>query len=366
VEADRLSGTAGDVTLPPETAQEGPVMDHRPLGRTGMSVSHLTLGAMMLGAMGNPDRGDCVRIVTRALDAGITSINTADGYSGGQSEEILGEALTGGRRGDVVLSVKTGRKVEGIPNSGGGSRRWFTQAVEGSLRRLRTDYIDVYELGVPDPETDLDETLSAFTDLVAAGKIRSFGTSKMPPSQIEQARAVSERRGLGVFRTEEAPYSILNRVLEYDLLPTCQRLGVGVLAFGPLAGGWLSGRYRRGQAVGPSGPRSHGPQMDATAPANAAKLAAADALGALADDSDLTLVQLATAWAAQHPAVSSVIIGPRTMEQLEGSLAADGVELSTEVLDRIDAIVPPGLTVDIADTMWVHGTRALDTAQRRR
>ncbi len=341
-------------------------MEYRALGRTGISVSHLTLGAMMLGAMGNPDREECVRIVHRALEAGITSINTADGYSAGQSEEIIGAALSGSRRTDVVLSVKTGRKVDGIPNSGGGSRRWFTHAIEGSLRRLRTDYIDVYELGVPDPETDLDETLGALTDLVTAGKIRSFGTSKMPPSQIAEARALAERRGHGVFRTEEAPYSIINRVLEYDLLPVCQRLGVGVLAFGALAGGWLSGRYRAGQEVTLSGPRSQRPEMDAAAPANAAKFAAADALGALADDSGLTLVQLATAWAARHPAVSSVVIGPRTMRQLEGSLAADGIELSGDVLDRVDAIVQSAVTLDVADTMWVHGTRALDATQRRR
>ena len=341
-------------------------MEYRTLGGTGMSVSHLTLGAMMFGAFGNTDVQDCVRIVHRALDAGVTSINTADGYSGGESEHVLGEALADGRRADVVLSVKTGRKVEGVPNSGGGSRRWLTQAVEGSLRRLRTDYLDVYELGVPDPDTDLDETLAAMTDLVAAGKIRAFGTSKLPPSLHERARAVSERRGHGVFRTEEAPYSILNRAVEYDLLPTCQHLGVGVLAFGPLAGGWLSGRYRTGGAVTTSGPRSHGAHMNATSPANAAKLTAADALGALADDTGLTLVQLATAWAAEHPAVSSVVIGPRTMDQLEGSLAADGVRLSTEVLDRVDAVAAPGSTVDIADTMWVHGTRALDAPNRRR
>jgi len=341
-------------------------MEYRALGRTGITVSQFTLGAMMFGAMGNQDHQDCVRIVHRALDAGITTINTADGYSAGQSEEILGQALTGGRRDEVVLTVKFGVKLDGNPNHGGGSRRWITQAIEGSLRRLQTSHIDIYELGAPDPDTDLDETLDALTGLVAAGKIRSFGTSKMPPSQISEARALSERRGHGVFRTEEAPYSILNRVLEYDLLPTCARLGVGVLAFGPLAGGWLSGRYRTGQPVAASGPRSHRPQMDAEAPGNAAKLAAADALGALADDSDLTLVQLATAWAAAHPAVSSVLIGPRTIEQLEGYLAADGVELSGEVLDRIDEIVPPGVTIDVADTMWAYGTRALDAAQRRR
>ena len=341
-------------------------MQHRALGRTGITVSHLTLGAMMFGAMGHTDREECVRIVHRALDAGITSINTADGYSAGQSEEILGDALAGVRRAEVVLTVKFGVKLDGNPNHGGGSRRWITQAVEGSLQRLQTDHIDVYELGAPDPGTDLDETLDALTDLVTAGKIRSFGTSKMPPSQIAVARDLAERRGHGRFRTEEAPYSILNRVVEYDLLPTCRQLGVGVFAFSPLAGGWLSGRYRSGQEVTTSGPRSHRPSMDATAPANAAKLAAADALGALADDNDLTLVQLATAWAARHPAVSSVVIGPRTAQQLDGYLAAADVDLSTDVLDRIDTIVQPGVTVDVADTLWAHGTRALDPTQRRR
>ena len=342
-------------------------MEYRPLGLTGVTVSQLTLGAMMFGVMGNRDHEACVRIVHRALDAGITTLNTADGYSSGESEEILGAALAD-RRDDVVLTVKTGLKIDGQPNRGGGSRRWLTQAIEGSLRRLRTDWIDVYELGVPDPETDIDETLSALTDLTVAGKIRSFGTSKMPPSQIAEARAIAELRGHGVFRTEEAPYSILNRAVEYDLLPTCRRLGIGVLAFGPLAGGWLSGRYRKGPDVGAprSSLRAGGARMDAAAPDNAAKLAAADALGALADEAGLTLPQLATAFVARHPAVSSVLIGPRTIEQLEGSLAADGVELTDDLLDRIDVIVPPGTTVNISDAMWEHGTRSLDAAQRRR
>jgi aryl-alcohol dehydrogenase-like predicted oxidoreductase len=343
-------------------------MEYRPLGLSGITVSHLTLGAMMFGSMGNTDREACVRIVHRALDAGITAVNTADGYSAGQSEETLGVALTEGRRDDVVITVKTGLVLDGNPNHGGGSRRWLTQAIEGSLRRLRTDYLDVYELGVPDPLTDIDETLSAMTDLVAAGKIRAFGTSKMPPSQLERARAVSERRGYGVTRVEEAPYSMLNRAIEYDLLPTCHRLGIGVLAFGPLAGGWLSGRYRVGVDVAASSSslRSRGGRMDATSPANAAKLAAAEALGALASDAGLTLPQLATAFASRHPAVSTVVIGPRTSEQLEDSLTADGVELSDDVLDRIDEIVPPGTTVNVADAMWEHGTRALEVANRRR
>jgi aryl-alcohol dehydrogenase-like predicted oxidoreductase len=343
-------------------------MEYRPLGRSGITVSHLTLGAMMFGALGNSDHQQCVRMVHRALEAGITTVNTADGYSAGESEEILGEALAGGRRDEVVLTVKFGVRLDGNPNHGGGSRRWITQAVEGSLRRLRTDRIDVYELGAPDPETDVDETLGALTDLVGTGKIRSFGTSKMPPSQIGEARALAERRGHGVFRTEEAPYSILNRVVEYDLLPTCRRLGIGVLAFGPLAGGWLSGRYRKGSGGAEAGSSvsTRGARVDPAAPVNAAKLAATEALGVLADEAGLTLPQLATAFVARHPAVSTVLIGPRTMEQLEGSLAADGVELSDGVLDRIDKIVPPGSSINIADAMWVHGTRALDPAQRRR
>lgn len=342
-------------------------MEYRPLGLTGITVSHLTLGAMMFGALGNPDRDDCVRIVHRALDAGITTINTADGYSGGQSEEIIGEALADGRRDEVVLTVKTGVSLDGDPNHGGGSRRFLMQAVEGSLHRLRTDRIDVYELGVPDPNTDIDETLGALTDLVAAGKVRSFGTSKMPPSRMAEARAVAERRGHGLFRVAEEPYSILNRAVEYDLLPTCRRLGVGVLAFGALGGGWLSGRYRKGRDAGrPGSVIRGGGRMDADAPQNVAKLEAADALAALADEAGLTLPQLATAFVARHPAVSTVVIGPRTMEQLEGSLAADGVELSEDVLDRIDAVVPPGVTLSVADAMWAVGTRDLDPAQRRR
>ncbi|MGH3472064.1 MAG: aldo/keto reductase, partial [Nocardioidaceae bacterium] len=231
---------------------------------------------------------------------------------------------------------------------------------------LRTDYIDVYELGVPDPDTDIDETLGALSDLAADGKIRTFGTSKLPPSQIADARSISERRGHGVFRTEEAPYSVLNRVVEYDLLPTCQRLGVGVLAFGPLAGGWLSGRYRTGTPTTTDSPRSQRPQMDATDPANAAKLAAADALAVVASDAGLTLPQLATAWAGHHPAVSTVVIGPRTIDQLEGSLAADGTHLPDDILDRVDEIVPSGVTLDITDAMWAHGTRALTATHRRR
>jgi aryl-alcohol dehydrogenase-like predicted oxidoreductase len=346
-------------------------MDYRPLGRTGVSVSQMCLGAMMFGAFGNPDHDDAVQIIHKALDAGINFIDTADGYSAGESEQILGKALVGGRRESVVLAVKFGVPFgSNDPNHRGASRRWITEAVEGSLRRLQTDWIDLYQVGVPDPNTDIDETLGALSDLVHAGKIRYFGASKVPASQIVEAQWTAERRDHGRFRTEQPPYSLLTRAIEYDVLPTCQRHGMGVMAYSPLAGGWLSGRYRKGQQV--SGPGSAARVQrfpgayNAANPANAAKLAAADALGALADEAGLTLIQMAVAFVIRHPAVTSAIIGPRTMEHLDGYLAADGIKLSTDVLDRIDEIVPPGVTINVADNMWNIGTTALDAAYRRR
>jgi aryl-alcohol dehydrogenase-like predicted oxidoreductase len=346
-------------------------MEYRPLGRTGISVSQLCLGAMMFGAFGNRDHDDAVKIIHRALDAGINFIDTADGYSAGESEEILGEALAGGRRDSVVLAVKFGVPfADEDPNHRGASRRWITEAVEGSLRRLQTDWIDLYQVGVPDRNTDIDETLGALSDLVHAGKIRYCGTSKVPASEIVEAQWTAERRGHLRFRTEQPPYSLLTRAIEYDLLPTCLRHGMGVMAYSPLAGGWLSGRYRKGRDVSGPGSSARAQRFpgayDAANPANAAKLDAADALGALADEAGLTLIQMAVAFAIRHPAVTSAIIGPRTMEHLDGYLAADGIELSTDVLDRIDEIVPPGVTINVDDNMWNVGTRTLGTAFRRR
>jgi aryl-alcohol dehydrogenase-like predicted oxidoreductase len=345
-------------------------MEYRPLGRTGVSVSPMCLGAMMFGAFGNSDHDDAVRIIRTALDAGINFIDTADGYSAGESEQIVGQALAGGRRESVVLAVKFGPPFDEDPNHRGASRRWITEGVEGSLRRLQTDWIDLYQVGVPDPDTDIDETLGALTDLVRAGKIRSFGASKVPAAEIVEAQWVADRRGHGRFRTEQPPYSLLTRVIEYDVLPTCQRHGMGVMAYSPLAGGWLSGRYRKGQEVtGPASAfrsRRLPGRYDVSDPANAAKLDAADALGALADEAGLTLVQLAVAFVTRHPAVTSAIIGPRTMEHLDGYLAADGINLPDDVLNRIDEIVPPGATINIADNMWDIGTTALTAAARRR
>lgn len=273
-----------------------------------------------------------------------------------------------GRTG-VVLAVKFGVPLDAEPNHGGASRRWITQAVEASLRRLKTQWIDLYQVGVPDPDTDIDETLGALTDLVRAGKIRSFGASKVPASRIVEAQWAAERGGHGRFRTEQPPYSMLTRAVEYDLLPTGRRHGMGVLAYSPLAGGWLSGKYRKDRQVGGPGSAARARRAglyDPAHPANAAKLEAADALGALADEAGLTLVQLAVAFVTRHPAVTSAIIGPRTMDHLEGYLAADGVHLSDELLDRVDRIVPPAVTVNSADNMWDLGTRALDASSRRR
>jgi aryl-alcohol dehydrogenase-like predicted oxidoreductase len=343
-------------------------MEYRPLGRTGVSVSQLCIGAMMFGAFGNPDHDDSVRIIHRALDAGINFIDTADAYSRGESEEIVGKALAGGRRDNVVLATKVGLPFDEDPNHRGMSRRWITEAVEGSLRRLRTDWIDLYQIHRLDPTTDIDETLGALSDLVHAGKIRAFGASTVPASEIVEAQWTAERRGRERFRTEQPPYSLLTRAIEYDVLPTCLRYGMGVLVYSPLAGGWLSGKYRKGHEISGPGSAARAQRFpgvyDSTNPANAAKLDAADALGALADEAGISLVQMAIAFVTRHPAVTSAIIGPRTMEHLESYLAAADTELSSDLLDRIDEIVPPGHTINVADNMWKTST--LDVVFRRR
>ena len=345
-------------------------MEYRPLGRSGVSVSQLCLGAMMFGRFGNPDHEDSIKIIHRALDAGINFIDTADVYSGGESEQIVGQALAGGRRENVVLATKVGLPFGEDPNQRGTSRRWIMAAVEGSLRRLGTDWIDLYQVHRLDPATDLDETLGALSDLVHAGKIRAFGASNVAGSEIVEAQWTAERRGRERFRTDQPPYSLLTRAIEYDVLPSCLRYGMGVLTYSPLAGGWLSGRYRKGQQVSGPGSAARAQRFpgvyESTNPANAAKLDAADALGALADEAGMTLIQMAIAFVTRHPAVTSAIIGPRTMEHLESYLAADGTDLSSDLLDRIDEIVPPGGTVNVADNMWGTGTSALDAAFRRR
>jgi aryl-alcohol dehydrogenase-like predicted oxidoreductase len=340
-------------------------MDQRTLGGTGVHVSPLCLGAMMLGAWGETDHEAAVRIVHRALDAGINFIDTADVYSRGESEEIVGKALTGGRREHVVLATKFHGTMGEDPNQAGNSRRWIFQEVEASLRRLRTDWIDLYQVHRWDPWTDHEETLGALSDLVAQGKLRYIGSSTYPAAQIVKAQWVARENSLQRFVCEQPPYSILARGIEQDVLPTCREFGIGVIPWSPLAGGWLSGRWRKGAADLTSRRAALIPQRyDLSLPANQAKLEAADALGQLAEESGISLIHIALAFVIRHPAVTAAIIGPRTLEQLESQLGAVDVQLDDALLDRIDEIVAPGRTINPTDAGWTNP--ALDAAARRR
>jgi len=341
-------------------------VEYRFFGRTGVKVSPLCLGAMMFGAWGNPDHDESIKIIHRALDAGINFIDTADVYSRGESEEIVGKALAGGRRDNVFLATKVHGTMGDDPNEFGNSRRWIIREVENSLKRLNTDWIDLYQIHRPELEsTDLDETLGALTDLVRAGKVRYIGSSTFPPSQLVEAQWVAERRGRERFVCEQPPYSILVRGVENDVLPTCLRHGIAVIPWSPLASGWLSGRYRKDAPV----PHSHRAERiparyDMSLPGNQAKLEAADALARLADESGMSLIEMALAFVIEHPAVTAAIIGPRTMEQLESQLPAADRKLSDEVLDRIDEIVPPGVTLNPPDNGYQNP--AFAAAARRR
>lgn len=340
-------------------------MEHRVLGRTGVRVSPLCLGAMMFGEWGNPDHGDSIRVVHRALDAGINFVDTADVYSGGESELIVGKALRG-RRDDVVLATKVHGAMGDDPNRQGNSRRWITKAVDESLRRLGTDWIDLYQVHRPEAETDVDETLGALTDLVRAGKIRMFGSSTFPAWQIVEAQWAAERRGRERFVCEQPPYSMLVRAVERDVLPVCERYGMGVIPWSPLAGGWLSGRYRKGQEPPRSTRAGRIPRrFDLSLPENQRKLEAADALARLAEEAGLSLIHMALAFVIHHPAVTAAIIGPRTIEQLESQLGAVGATLDGELLDRIDAIVPPGSVFNPVDLGYTSPPLE-DAALRRR
>ncbi len=312
---------------------------------------------MMFGAWGEPEHDKSIAIIHAALDAGINFIDTADVYSQGESEVIVGKALAGGRRGDVIIATKFHGQMGvplgapgGDPNMQGNSRRWIVREVENSLRRLDTDWIDLYQVHRPDADTDIEETLSALTDLQRQGKIRAFGSSTFPAHQMVQAQWVSERRNLGRFVTEQPPYSLLVRGIEADVLPVAQDYGMGVLPWSPLAGGWLSGGYRKDKDLPESkrGNRMPG-RFDMSNPDVQRKLDAADALGKLADDAGLSLIHVALAFVMQHPGVTAPIIGPRTMAHLQSQIGAAEVTLSTDILDAIDEIVPPGVTISFSD-----------------
>jgi aryl-alcohol dehydrogenase-like predicted oxidoreductase len=342
-------------------------MELRALGSTGVKVSPLCLGAMMFGAWGNTDHDESIRIIHRALDAGINFVDTADVYSRGESEEIVGKALQNGKRDNVILATKVHGTMGDDPNEFGNSRRWIIREVENSLRRLKTDWIDLYQIHRPETGTDIDDTLGALSDLVHAGKVRYIGSSTFPASQIVEAQWVAETRGRERFRTEQPPYSILIRSIENDILPTCQRYGMGVIPWSPLAGGWLSGKWRLGapdEQLKSRRSAMMASRYDLTIPDNQRKLEAADALARVAEEAGITLIEMALAFVIRHPAVTAAIIGPRTMEHLESQLTAADVEVSDEVLDKIDEIVPPGTVVNQSDTGWVNP--ALEPAARRR
>jgi aryl-alcohol dehydrogenase (NADP+) len=317
-------------------------MQYRTLGRTGIKVSPYCLGAMMFGSIGNSDHEDSIRIIHKALDAGINFIDTADSYSRGESEQIVGKALKG-RRERIVLATKAHFPMGDDPNQQGNSRRWLTSEVDASLRRLRTDYIDLYMVHRPAPDTDIEESLAALTDLMRAGKVRAIGSSTFPVSDIVEAQWVAERRGLARFRAEESPYSILNRGIEREVLPTCERYGMGVMAWSPLAMGMLTGRYRNRQQL----PASVRAQRFPKQMSDQRRLEAIEQLIPLAEEAGLSLTHLAMAFVMAHPGVTSAILGPRTMQQLEDLLAGANVVLKDDILDRVDQIVPPGTDVGL-------------------
>ena len=341
-------------------------MEHRTLGRTGVKVSPLCLGAMMFGGWGNPDHDDSVRIIHRALDAGVNFIDTADVYSAGESEEIVGKAVASIDRSRVVLATKVHGSMGDDPNAAGNSRRWIIAECEASLRRLGTDYLDLYQIHRPSPDTDIDETLGALSDLVHAGKVRYIGSSTFPAHEIVQAQWVAERRSRERFVTEQPPYSILVRGIEGAVLPVCLEYGMGVIPWSPLAGGWLSGRFGHGRDNSSRRAERIPARYDLSVPGNQRKLDVVTELTAVADDAGLSLIELALAFVLEHPAATSAIIGPRTMEHLESQLPAADLRLEPAVLDRIDEIVPPGTNVNPSDGGWVPSPLEDPHARRRR
>jgi aryl-alcohol dehydrogenase-like predicted oxidoreductase len=332
-------------------------MQYRTLGRTGIQVTPYCLGAMMFGAIGNPDHDDSIRIIHRALDAGINFIDTADMYSQGESEEIVGQALKG-RRDDVVLATKFFAPMGDDPNRRGNSRRWIMTAVEDSLRRLQTDRIDLYQVHRPDPTVDIEETLSALTDLVRSGKVRAIGSSTFPASDMVEAQWVSERRGLERFRAEQPTYSILTRGIELEVLPVAERYGLGTIVWSPLAQGMLTGRVRKGQQTDLRRATRFTHLRDER------RIDVVEQLIPLAQEAGLSLTHLAMAFSIAHPGVTSAIIGPRTMEQLDDLLAGVDVALTDDVLDQIDLIVPPG--TDVGQLDMVYAPPAIQHARLRR
>jgi len=336
-------------------------MEHRPFGATGLQVSRFGLGTLMLGAWGNADRDECNRIIHQALDAGVNLIDTADVYAAGESEEIVGTALAG-RRDDVIISTKFHNPMGPGQNQRGNSRRWIYQAVDASLGRLNTEWIDIYHVHRVDPSTAIEDTVDALTELVRLGKIRYWGTSMFPAGQFVEAAWAADRRGAIPPRSEQPLYNILARGIETDVLPSCSRHGAGVITWSPLSGGWLTGKYTRDEPS-PEGTRAaRFPEyFDA---GNEVKFDKVERLQAIASDAGISLIQMALAWCGVHPAVSTSLLGPRTEEQLQGLLEAVDVSLDEDTLDQIDEVNRPGVLLNPDDQDW--SSPDLEPSARRR
>lgn len=340
-------------------------MEMRVLGRTGVSVSKYCFGAGMFGYFGNADAAACTAMVHQALDAGINYFDTSDVYSHGESETLLGQALKG-KRDEVVLATKFSLPMTDNPNHRGNSRRWIVREVEASLKRLGTDYIDLYQVHRPDAATDIDETLGALTDLVRQGKILYLGSSTFPAEQIVEAQWVAQARQRERFRVEQPPYSLFARRIEADVLPTCQRYGMGVAIWSPLSQGWLTGKWRHNQKPNDTNRQNLQPHLyDMTRQDNQRKLDLVEALTDIAASAGMTLLQMALSFTVAHPAVTAAIIGPRTPEQLEGLLSASEITLGDDVLDAIDALIPPGTNISHDDDGYEAPEIADKTLRRR-
>jgi aryl-alcohol dehydrogenase-like predicted oxidoreductase len=339
-------------------------MQYRTLGRTGVQVSTLALGAMNFGAIGRTTQAEATAIVDAALEAGINLIDTADVYSQGVSEQMVGAAIAG-RRDDIVLATKANMPMGDERNRRGSSRRWLVTALDDSLRRLGVDHVDLYQIHRWDPATSDEETLSALTDLQRAGKIRYFGSSTFPAYRIVQAQWAAGEHHLGRYVAEQPSYSILQRGIETHVLPVTEQYGMGVLAWSPLSSGWLSGAIRAGQEIATHRSTFMPQRFDITVPANQSRLEAVERLAKVAADAGLSLIQLALGFVTAHRAVTSAIVGPRTIDHLQAQLAAADTVLPTDVLDAIDAIVAPG--VDLAPEEKHDAPPALlDATLRRR
>ena len=338
-------------------------MQYRTLGRTGVQVSTLSLGAMNFGAIGHTTQQDATALVDAALTAGVNLIDTADFYSQGQSEAMVGRAIAG-RREDVVLATKAFLPMGTERNHRGASRRWLMTALDASLSRLGVDHVDLYQVHRWDPSTTDEETLSALTDLQRSGKIRYFGSSTFPAYRIVQGQWAARELRLGRYVTEQLNYSILNRGAETDVLPVTEQYGLGVLVWSPLASGWLSGAVRAGQEITTHRSNMMPQRFDLEVPANRLKLEAVEQVAKVAADAGLTMIQLALGFVTAHPGVTSAILGPRTMEHLHSQLAAADTTLTADVLDALDAIVAPG--VDSSPEEKIDARPSITDASLRR